>query len=94
VFDEFASYRRTKCIIKHYEQASFLNMEVGVFHSQAYPFDPIKMTSQTVEEKTLTNKHSLVPFLFLYFPFLLQFILLIFLFFLFLFSPSAYVDPY
>jgi len=29
------------------------------------------MTSQTVEEKTLTNKLSLVPFLFLYFPFLL-----------------------
>jgi len=42
VFDEFASYRRTKCIIKHYEQASFLNMEVGVFHSHAYPFVPIK----------------------------------------------------
>ena len=53
-----------------------------------------KMTSQTVEEKTLTNKLSVVPFLFLYFPFLLQFILLLFLFFLFLFSPSAYVDPY
>jgi len=53
-----------------------------------------KMTSQTVEEKTLTNKLSLVPFLFLYFPFLLHFILLLFLFFLFLFSPSAYVDIY
>ena len=57
-------------------------------------FCSCKMTSQTVEEKTLTNKLSLVPFLFLYFPFLLQFILLLFLFFLFLFSPSAYVDPY
>ena len=53
-----------------------------------------KMTSQIVEEKTLTNKISLVPFLFLYFPFLLQFILLLFLFILFLFSHSAYVDPY
>jgi len=53
-------------------------------------FCSCKMTSQTVEEKTLTtNKLSLVPFLFLYFPFLLQF-----LFFLFLFSPSAYVDSY
>jgi len=57
-------------------------------------FCSCKMTSQTVEEKTLTNKFSLVPFLFLYFPFVLQFILLRFLFFLFLFSPSAYVDPY
>jgi len=27
---------------KHYEQASFSNMEVGVFHSHAYPFVPIK----------------------------------------------------
>ncbi|MBP0587914.1 hypothetical protein, partial [Mycobacterium tuberculosis] len=36
--ERLASYRRTKCIIKHYEQASFLNMEVGVFHSHAYPF--------------------------------------------------------
>jgi len=53
-------------------------------------FCSYKMTSQTVEEKTLTtNKFSLVPFLFLYFPFLLQFI-----FFLVLFSPSAYVDSY
>jgi len=57
-------------------------------------FCSCKMTSQTVEEKTLTNKLSLVPFLFLYFPFLLQFILLLVLFFLFLFSPSAYVDPF
>jgi len=48
-------------------------------------FSSCKMTSQTVEEKTLTNKLSLVPFLFLYFPFLLQFILLLVLFFLFLF---------
>jgi len=48
-------------------------------------FCSCKMTSQTVEEKTLTNKLSLVPFLFLYFPFLLQFILLLVLFFLFLF---------
>jgi len=53
-----------------------------------------KMTSQTVEEKTLTNKFSLVPFLFHYFPFVRQFILLRFIFFLFLFYPSAYVDPY
>ena len=57
-------------------------------------FCSCKMTSQIVEEKILTNNLSLVPFLFLYFPFLLQFILLLFLFFLFLFSPSAYVDPY
>jgi len=42
-------------------------------------FCSCKMTSQTLEEKTLTNKLSLVPFLFLYFPFLLQFILLLFL---------------
>ena len=52
-------------------------------------FCSYNMTSQNVEEKTLTNKLPLVPFLFLYFPFLLQFILL-----LFLFSPSAYVVPY
>jgi len=57
-------------------------------------FCSCKMTSQTVAEKTLTKKLSLVPFLFLYIPFLLQFIFLLFLFFLFLFSPSAYVDPY
>ena len=57
-------------------------------------FYSLKMTSQIVEEKTLTNTLSLVPFLFHYFPFLLQFILLLFLFFLFLFYPSAYVDPY
>jgi len=57
-------------------------------------FCSCKMTSQTVEEQTLTNKLSLVPFLFLYFSFVLQFILLLFLFFLFLFSPSAFVDPY
>ena len=57
-------------------------------------FCSCKLTSHTIEEKTLTNKLSLVPFLFLYFPFLLQFILLLFLFFFFLFSPSAYVDPY
>jgi len=57
-------------------------------------FGSFKMTSQTIEEKTLTNKLSLVPFLFLFFPFLLQFILLLFLFFLLLFSPLAYVDPY
>jgi len=42
MFDEFASYRRTKCIIKHYEQASFSNMEVGVSRSHAYPFVPVK----------------------------------------------------
>jgi len=53
-------------------------------------FCSCKMTSQTVEEKTLTNKLSLVPFLFLYFPFLLQFILLLVLFFLFLFSFSLH----
>ena len=40
-------------------------------------FCSYKMTSQTVEEKTLTNKLSLVPFLFLYLPFLLQFLLLL-----------------
>jgi len=57
-------------------------------------FCSCKMTSQTGEEKTLTNKFSLVPFLFLSFPFVLKFTLLHFLFFLFLFSPSAYVDPY
>jgi len=57
-------------------------------------FCSYKITSQTVEEKTLTKKLSVVPFLFLCFPFLPQFILLLFLFFLFLFSPSAYVDPY
>jgi len=56
-------------------------------------FYSCKMTSQTVEEKILTNKLSPVAFLFLYFPFLLQFILH-FLFFLFLLSHSAYVDPY
>jgi len=48
-------------------------------------FSSCKMTSPTVEEKTLTNKISLVRFLFLYFPFLRQFILLLVLFFLFLF---------
>jgi len=42
MFDGFASYRQTKCIIKHYEQGSLLNMEVGVFHSHAYPFVPVK----------------------------------------------------
>jgi len=42
MFDEFASYRQTKCIINHYEQASFLNMKVGVFRSDAYPFVPVK----------------------------------------------------
>ena len=57
-------------------------------------FCSCKMTSQTAEEKTLTNKLSLVRFLFLCFSFLMQFILLLFLFFLSLFSPSAYVDPY
>ena len=57
-------------------------------------FCSCKMTSQTLEEKTFTNKLSLVPFLFLNFPFLLQFILLLVVFFLFLFSPSAYIDPY
>jgi len=53
-------------------------------------FCSCKMTSQTIEEKTLTNKLSLVPFLFLYFPFLLQFILLLFysFFFCFLLQPT------
>jgi len=32
----------TKCIIKHCEQASSLNMEAGMFHSLAYPFVPVK----------------------------------------------------
>jgi len=57
-------------------------------------FCSCKMASQTVEEKMLTNKLSLVPFLFLYFPLLLQFILLLFVFLHFLFSPSTNVDPY
>jgi len=35
-------YRRAKCIIKDYEQASFLDIEVVVFHSHAYPFVPVK----------------------------------------------------
>jgi len=48
-------------------------------------FCSCKMTSQTIEEKTLTNKLSLVPFLFLYFALLLQFIFLLFLFFFFCF---------
>jgi len=53
-------------------------------------FCSCKMTSQTVEEKTLTNKLSLVPFLFFYFPFLLQFILLLSIlsFFCFLLQPT------
>ena len=48
------------------------------------------MTSQIVEEKTLTNKLYLVPFLFLYFPFLLQFIYFFFcsFFFCFLLQPT------
>ena len=48
-----------------------------VSFTKCLSFCSCKMTSQTVEEKTLTNKLSLVPFLFLYFPFLLQFILLL-----------------
>ena len=52
-------------------------------------FCSYKMRSQTVEEKTLINKLSLVPFLFLYFPFLLQFILLLYsFFFCFLLQPT------
>ena len=43
-----------------------------------------KMTSQTVEEKTLMNKLSLVPFLFLYFPFCS----LYYFFFYFLLQPT------
>jgi len=42
VFDEFAADQRIKCIIKHSAQASFSNMEAGVFHSLAYPFVPVK----------------------------------------------------
>jgi len=42
MFDESASYRRTKSKIKHYEQASFSNMEVGVLPSHAYPFVLVK----------------------------------------------------
>jgi len=42
MFDGCASYGQTKFIIKHYEQGSFLNMEVGVFPSYAYPFVPVK----------------------------------------------------
>jgi len=51
VFDEFPAHRRAKCIIKHCEQASFSNMEAGVFHSLAYPFVPVKGHHKTVEEK-------------------------------------------
>jgi len=42
MFDEFASHQRTKCIIKHRKEFSISDMEVGVFHSHAYPFVPIK----------------------------------------------------
>ena len=53
-------------------------------------FCSCQMTSQTVEEKTLTNKLSLVPFLCFYFLFLLQFILFFFysFFFCFLLQPT------
>ena len=53
-------------------------------------FCSCKMTSQTIEGETLTNKLSLVPFLFLYFPFLLQFILPLFhsFFFCLLLEPT------
>jgi len=52
-------------------------------------FSSCKMTSQTVEEKTLMNKLSLVPFIFLYFPFLLQFIFFFYCFFFcFLLQPT------
>jgi len=47
----------------------------------------------TLFSTTFSISFSLLPFLFLQFPFLLQFIVLLFLFFLFLFSPSAYVVP-
>jgi len=47
-----------------------------------------------IRGQTLTNKFSLVSFLFLSFPIVLKFTLLHYLFFLFLFSPSAHVDPY
>jgi len=61
-------------------------------------FCSCKMTSQTVKEKhwqiKFPSSFSLLPFLFLHFPFLLQFLLLLFIFFLFLFRPSANVDPY
>jgi len=48
-------------------------------------FCSCKMTSQTVAEKTLTNKLSLVPFLFLYFP---SFCSLYYFFFYFLLRPT------
>jgi len=61
-------------------------------------FCSCKTTSQTVEEKTLTNKVFIIFFSssisFSLFSLPLQIILLLFLFFVFLFSPSAYVDPY
>ena len=98
MFGEFASPQRTKYIIKHYEQASFSNMEVGVFHTYAYPFVLIKWLHKLYKKKqwqiNFPSYFSLLPFLFLHLPFLLQFLLLLFLFFLFLFSPSAYVNPY
>ena len=53
-------------------------------------FTSCKMTWQTVEEKTLTNKLSLVPFIFLYFPFLCSLYYFFFysFFFCFLLQPT------
>jgi len=52
------------------------------------------MTSQTVEEKTLTNKLSLVPFCFSLFSLPSALYITSCSILSFPFSPSAYVDPY
>ena len=61
-------------------------------------FCSCKMTSQTIEEKTLTNKLSIIFFStsisLSSFSLPSVVLSLLFLFFLFLFSPSAYVGPY
>jgi len=72
VFEEFVSYRRTKCIIKHYNKLPFQTWKLMCFIHMLI-LCSCKMTSQTAEENTLTNILSLVPFPFLYFPFFLQF---------------------
>jgi len=93
VFDEFNSHQRTKCIIKHYEQASFSNMEVRVFHSHAYPLAPLKWHHKLLNKKHwLINFHHLslyFLFFFFIFPSLWNFYFFFFysLFFYFLFQP-------
>ena len=54
-------------------------------------FCSCKMSSQTVEQTTLTNKLS-ISFSLLSLPSAIY--ITFFLFFVFLFSPSVYVDPY